>query len=412
MKASEATDQYFSIAADQLALPDWLRKMLLTPKREVTVQVICEMDSGTIETFIGYRVQHDNARGPMKGGLRYHPDVDLDEVRALASLMTWKTAVVNLPYGGAKGGICVDPRQLSRRELERLTRAFVDGIHDIIGPDTDIPAPDMGTTYEVMSWIRNQWEKYHGFNPAVITGKPVEEYGAKGREEATGRGVGIQAVKLIARLGRKPENCRTAIQGFGNVGSHAAKFLYESKFPIVAISDLTGCYYQPKGLDIADVLRHTLRNNGSLAGYASAEIIPADDLLTLDVDLLIPAALGSVIHEGNVDKIKAKIIIEAANSPTLPSADAILYAKDVCVLPDILANSGGVTVSYFEWVQNRQHYRWSLDRVRQELDRTMSEAFESVWQSSIQHKVSLRTAAFMLAIQRVQRATELAGYRS
>ena len=412
MKASEATEHYFSKAADQLALPPWLRKLLSTPKREVTVQVTCEMDDGRIETFIGYRVQHDNARGPMKGGLRYHPDVDLDEVRSLASLMTWKTAVVNLPYGGAKGGVCVDPKSLSRKELERLTRSFVDGIHDVIGPDTDIPAPDMGTTHEVMSWIRNQWEKYHGFNPAVITGKPVEEYGAKGREEATGRGVGILASKLIRRLGRKPENVRTAVQGFGNVGSHAVKFLHESAFPVVAVSDVSGCYYNPKGLDVPDLLRHTLRNSGSLKGYENAELLAGDELLTLDVDMLIPAALGSVIHDGNVDKIKASIVLEGANGPTLPSADDRLLEKGVCVLPDILANAGGVTVSYFEWVQNRQHYSWSLDRVRQELDRTLSEAFESVWQLSVQNKVSLRTAAFMLAIQRVQRATELAGFRS
>ncbi len=412
MKASEATDFYFAQAADQLNLPEWLRKLLSTPKREVTVQVACEMDDGRIETFLGYRVQHDNSRGPMKGGLRYHPDVDLDEVRSLASLMTWKTAVVNLPYGGAKGGVCVNPRDLSRKELERLTRAFVDGIHDVIGPDTDIPAPDMGTSHEVMSWIRNQWEKYHGFNPAVITGKPVEEYGARGREEATGRGLGTLAVKLVRRLGRKPQNCRTAIQGFGNVGSHTAKFLNESEFPVVAVSDVSGCYYNPKGLDIADVFRHTLRTGGTLKGYASAEVLPADDLLTLDLDILIPAALGGVIHDGNVDKIKASVIIEGANGPTLPSADARLFERGACVLPDILANAGGVTVSYFEWVQNRQHYSWSLDRVRQELDRTLSEAFENVWQQSVQNKVSLRTAAFMLAIQRVQRATELAGFRS
>ncbi len=412
MKASEATDFYFAQAADQLNLPEWLRKLLSTPKREVTVQVACEMDDGRIETFLGYRVQHDNSRGPMKGGLRYHPDVDLDEVRSLASLMTWKTAVVNLPYGGAKGGVCVNPRDLSRKELERLTRAFVDGIHDVIGPDTDIPAPDMGTSHEVMSWIRNQWEKYHGFNPAVITGKPVEEYGARGREEATGRGLGTLAVKLVRRLGRKPQNCRTAIQGFGNVGSHTAKFLNESEFPVVAVSDVSGCYYNPKGLDIADVFRHTLRTGGTLKGYASAEVLSADELLTLDLDILIPAALGGVIHDGNVDKIKASVIIEGANGPTLPSADARLFERGVCVLPDILANAGGVTVSYFEWVQNRQHYSWSLDRVRQELDRTLSEAFENVWQQSVQNKVSLRTAAFMLAIQRVQRATELAGFRS
>ncbi len=411
MKANEATSYFFTKAADQLNLPDWLRKLLLTPKREVTVQIACEMDDGRIETYLGYRVQHDAARGPMKGGLRYHPDVDLDEVRSLASLMTWKTAVVNIPYGGAKGGVAVDPKTLSRKELERLTRAFVDGIHDIIGPDTDIPAPDMGTTYEVMAWIRNQWEKYHGFNPAVITGKPVEEYGAKGREEATGRGVGILAVKSMKRLGMKAESCRVAIQGFGNVGSHAAKFLCEAQFPIIAVSDISGCYYNPKGLDIPNVLRHMLEKK-SLAGYKEAEVLPADDLLTLDTDLLIPAALGGVIHEGNVHKIKAKFIIEGANGPTLPNADQILAENGITVLPDILANAGGVTVSYFEWVQNRQHYSWSLDRVRQELDRTLSDAFEQVWQEAIARDTDLRTAAFALAINRVRRATELAGYTS
>ncbi len=411
MKANEATSLFFTNAADQLNLPDWLRKLLITPKREVTVQIACEMDDGRIDTYLGYRVQHDAARGPMKGGLRYHPDVDLDEVRSLASLMTWKTAVVNIPYGGAKGGVAVDPKTLSRKELERLTRAFVDGIHDIIGPDTDIPAPDMGTTHEVMAWIRNQWEKYHGFNPAVITGKPVEEYGAKGREEATGRGVGILAVKSLRRMGLKPETCRTAIQGFGNVGSHAAKFLCEAQFPIIAVSDVSGCYYNPKGLDIPNVLRHMLEHK-SLAGYKEAEVLPADDLLTLDTDLLIPAALGGVIHEANVHKIKAKLIIEGANGPTLPAADKILAENGITVLPDILANAGGVTVSYFEWVQNRQHYSWSLDRVRQELDRTLSDAFEHVWQEAITRDIDLRTAAFVLAINRVRRATELAGYTS
>jgi glutamate dehydrogenase (NAD(P)+) len=409
MQATEATDVYFETAADKLELPQWLRRLLKTPKREVTVQIVCEMDDGRIETYIGYRVQHDNARGPMKGGLRYHPQVDLDEVRSLASLMTWKTAVVNIPYGGAKGGIEVDPKQLSRRELERLTRGFVDEIHDIIGPDTDIPAPDMGTSHEVMAWIRNQWEKYHGFNPAVITGKPVEEYGAKGREEATGRGVGILAVKMMRRFGIKPENCRTAIQGFGNVGSHAAKFLSESSFPIVAVSDVSGCYYNPKGLNIAEVLHYTLANKGSLSGFKGAEVLPADELLGLDVDLLIPAALGGVITKENVGKIKAKSIIEGANGPIYPDADQILADRGITILPDILANAGGVTVSYFEWVQNRQHYSWSLDRVRQELDRTLSDAFEQVWQESSKSNVSLRTAAFMIAISRVKRATELAG---
>jgi glutamate dehydrogenase (NAD(P)+) len=411
LKANEATEFYFSKAADQLCLPDWLRKLLLMPKREVSVQVACEMDDGRIETFVGYRVQHDNSRGPMKGGLRYHLDVDLDEVRSLASLMTWKTAVVNIPFGGAKGGVAVDPRTLSKKELERLTRSFVDGIHDIVGPDTDIPAPDMGTSHEVMAWFRNQWEKYHGFNPAVITGKPVEEYGARGREEATGRGVGIMAIKAINRLGLKAGNCRTSIQGFGNVGSHAAKFLSDAQFPVVAVSDISGCYYNPAGLDIPNLLRHSIKHK-TLAGYTEADVLPADELLTLDVDLLIPAALGGVIHEGNAGEIGAKLIIEAANGPILPEADTLLLDQGVTVLPDILANAGGVTVSYFEWVQNRQHYRWSLDRVRQELDRSLSDAFEQVWQESATRKIDLRTAAYALAIQRVHRATELSGFTS
>jgi glutamate dehydrogenase (NAD(P)+) len=410
MRASESTNLYFNQAADQLELPDWTRKLLITPKREVTVQVAFERDDGKIETVLGYRVQHDNARGPMKGGLRYHPAVDLDEVRALASLMTWKTAVVDLPYGGAKGGIGIDPRTLSKRELERITRAFVDQIHEIVGPDSDIPAPDMGTNHEVMAWFRNQWEKYHGFNPAVITGKPVEEYGSRGREEATGRGVGTLAVKMLKRLNRKPEQTRTAIQGFGNVGSHAAKYLYESAFPIVAVSDVTGAYVNPKGLNIPEMLSYVLKNKGLLDGYQGAERIDPDQLLALDVELLIPAALGDVITAKNVDQIKANLIIEGANGPIDPEADAKLNERNVLVLPDILANAGGVTVSYFEWAQNRQHYKWTLDRVRQELDRTLSEAFESVWQESLSRKVSLRTSAFMLAIQRVKRASELAGW--
>ena len=410
MRPSEATNYYFNQAADQLELPDWMRKLLVMPKREMTVQVAYERDDGRIDTVLGYRVQHDNARGPMKGGLRYHPAVDLDEVRSLAALMTWKTAVVDLPYGGAKGGIGIDPRTLSKRELERITRAFVDQIHEIVGPDSDIPAPDMGTNHEVMAWFRNQWEKYHGFNPAVITGKPVEEYGSRGREEATGRGVGTLAVKMLKRLNRKPEQTTVAIQGFGNVGSHAAKYLTEAAFPIVAVSDVSGAYFNPKGLNIPEVLSYTLKNKGSLEGYQGAQRLDADALLELDVQLLIPAALGDVINHNNVDRIRAGLIIEGANGPIDPEADTKLKERGVIILPDILANAGGVTVSYFEWAQNRQHYRWTLDRVRQELDRTLSEAFESVWQESVSRNVSLRTAAFILAIQRVKRASELAGW--
>lgn len=411
MKAFESMQRFFDAAAEHMELDPTLREALLMPMREVQVQVSIEKDDGSLANFVGFRVQHDNARGPMKGGLRYHPDVDLDEVRALASLMTWKTAVVNVPYGGAKGGIGVDPRSLSAREVERLTRAFVDQIHDIVGPDTDIPAPDMGTDHQVMAWFRNQWEKYHGFNPAVITGKPVEEYGAKGREEATGRGVGSLTVKVAKRLGLSPGDTNVAIQGFGNVGSHAVKFLSEAQFPIIAVSDITGTYYRKEGLNVPELLRYKIHHpHGLLDGFDDCEVLPTDSLLTLgDTDILIPAALGGVINESNVDEISAKAIIEAANEPITPDADDRLNERGVTVLPDILANAGGVTVSYFEWVQNRQHYRWSLDRVRQELDHTLNEAFELVWQKSQEKQISLRTAAYMIGIARVQRATQLAG---
>ena len=408
LKAFEAVQLFFDRAADQIELKDSTRKLLKMPKREVTVEVPVEMDDGRIETLVGYRVQHNNARGPMKGGLRYHWDVDLDEVRALASLMTWKTAVVNIPYGGAKGGVCVDPRKLSRKEMERISRKFVDQIHEIIGPDKDIPAPDMGTNGETMAWMRNQWEKYHGFNPACITGKPVEDYGAKGREEATGRGCGILAFKMLKRLGRRPKDVTVAIQGFGNVGSHAAKYMYESEFKIIAISDITGAYYNKEGLDIPQALRHTL-THGSLEGFQGAEVISNEDLLELDVEMLVPSAIGGVITMENVDKIKAKYIVEGANGPIHAHADEVLFDRGIVVLPDILANAGGVTVSYFEWVQNRQYYSWDLNRVRQQLDAILSSAFEEVWAEANQKNVSLRIAAFMLAIQRVKRATELSG---
>ena len=349
-----------------------MRTLLLTAKREVQVQIAVERDNGDLDTLIGYRVQHDNARGPMKGGLRFHHEVDLDEVRSLASLMTWKTAVVNIPYGGAKGGIAVDARSLSQRELERITRKFIDEIHDVIGPDTDIPAPDMGTNAEVMAWIMNQYNKYHGFNPGVVTGKPVEHYGIPGREEATGRGVGILAIKTIGRLGHKPEKTRVAIQGFGNVGSHAAKFLHDADCKVVAISDISGAYYREGGLNINDAIRYSNQHKYSLEGYTEADKISNEELLELDVELLMPAALGGVIHEENAPRVKAPLIIEAANAPIRPDADEMLTEGGVTIVPDILANAGGVTVSYFEWAQNRQFYSWNLDRVRQELERVMS----------------------------------------
>jgi glutamate dehydrogenase (NAD(P)+) len=410
MKTLDSTRQYFDQAADHLDLAPSMRDLLITPRREVAVQIPVELDNGELAVFQGYRVQHDNSRGPMKGGLRYHHEVDLDEVRSLAALMTWKTAVVNLPYGGAKGGITIDPRKYSRRELERITRKFVDEIHDMFGPDSDIPAPDMGTSAETMAWIANQYEKYHGFAPACVTGKPVELYGLHGREEATGRGVGIVVTKLLSRLGRKPENTRVAIQGFGNVGTHAAQFLADVQCKIVAIGDASGDYYNPKGLNVGEMLRYAQENKNSLAGYKNAEKLGKPGaILEIDCDLLIPAALGGVLTAENAPRVKAPVIVEAANSPTTPEADHIFNENKVTVMPDIMANAGGVTASYFEWVQNRQYYRWPLNRVRQELDRAMGEAFEAVWQLAAERKVSHRTAAFILGIGRVARATELGG---
>jgi glutamate dehydrogenase (NAD(P)+) len=409
MRAFDALQLYFNRAADQMDLTENMRRLLVTPKREVQVQIAVEMDDGELATFIGYRVQHNNSRGPMKGGLRYHPQVDLDEVRALAALMTWKTAVVNIPYGGAKGGIAIDPSRLSLREVERITRKFIDEIHDIIGPDSDIPAPDMGTGAEVMAWIMNQYAKYHGFSPACVTGKPVEMFGLPGREEATGRGVGILVIKLLGRLGRKPDLTRVAIQGFGNVGSHTAKFLSEATCRIVAVSDISGGYYRPEGLDLPGMFRYTREHRGTLEGYTEAERISNAALLELDIELLIPAALGGVVTADNAPRIKAPIIVEGANAPTEPDADEILAKRGTIVLPDILANAGGVTASYFEWAQNRQHYQWGINRVRQELDAVLSEGFQRVWELSVERKVSLRTAAFMLGIGRVGRATVLGG---
>ena len=409
MRAHDASRIYFDRAADELDLSDSMRQLLLTAKREVQVQIPIERDSGEIATFIGYRVQHNDARGPLKGGLRYHPQVDLDEVRSLAALMTWKTAVVNIPYGGAKGGVALDPAQFSTRELERVTRRFVDAIHDLFGPDVDIPAPDMGTTADMMAWIMNQYGKYHGFSPACVTGKPVEYHGIPGREEATGRGVGGLTLKLLSRLGRKIPGTRIAIQGFGNVGTHTAKFLTDAECRIVAVSDAGGGFHRGSGLDVLELLRHARAHGGRLTGFTGGDTLSNAELLAIDCDVLIPAALGSVLTQENAAGVKAPLIVEAANAPVTPEADAIFDAKGVIVAPDILVNAGGVTASWFEWVQNRQHYQWGLNRVRQELDRILGEAFEQVWQLAQSRNVSLRTAAYMVGVGRVARATVLGG---
>ncbi|MBA3314502.1 MAG: glutamate dehydrogenase [Planctomycetota bacterium] len=408
MSSYESTVRYFDQAAGMMGLSANMRKLLLTPLRELKVQIAVERDNGEIATYIGYRVQHDNARGPMKGGLRYHPEVNADEVLALASLMTWKTAVVNIPYGGAKGGIAVNTKDLSQGELERLTRKFVDQIHDVIGPDTDIPAPDMATNAQVMAWIMNQYGKYHGFNPAVVTGKPVELHGSEGREEATGRGVVTVTCALLEKLKRKVNHTTVALQGFGNVGSFAATFLHERGAKVLGVTDASGGVWNPEGLDIPALLQFT-KERGSIKGFSGGDALSNEELLASDVDVLIPAALGNVLDAHNAENVRAKFIVEAANNPTQPEADDVFHRRGITVVPDILANAGGVTVSYFEWVQNRQHFKWELARVRTELDRIMTESFDRVWEIAESRKVPLRVAAYLLGIGRVGRATVLGG---
>jgi glutamate dehydrogenase (NAD(P)+) len=406
--AFEAAEQYFEEAASVMDLSRSMRELLLIPEREIKVQVPIKRDNGQIATFIGYRMQHNSARGPMKGGLRYHHEVSADEVLALASLMTWKTAVVDIPYGGAKGGISVNPKDLSIDELERLTRRFVDEIHDLFGPDKDIPAPDMGTSAQTMAWIMNQYEKFHGFSPGCVTGKPVELYGAEGREEATGRGVGTLTLAFLRKFGRTIESSSVAIQGFGNVGTFTASYLHKAGGKVVAISDVSGGVLNRAGLDIPAALEW-VKEHKSLAGFPGGEPISNEQLLTLDIDVLIPAALGGVLTEEYATEVRAKFIVEAANGPTTPEADAIFRQREIPVLPDILANAGGVTVSYFEWVQNQQYFRWDLSRIREELERTLTRSFDRVWSTAEEKKVPLRTAAYLVGIGRVSRATTLGG---
>ena len=409
MSGFEDVNYYFRKAARIMDLSAHVERMLVTPFREVKVDVSITLDNGELGTFIGYRVQHDNSRGPMKGGLRYHPTVDMDEAQGLASLMTWKTAVVNLPYGGAKGGIAVDPARLTPREQERLTRRFVQQIHDIIGPHRDIPAPDVNTNAQVMAWIMDEYSRIHGFSPAVVTGKPVELFGSRGREEATGRGVVMALEEHLtdAELG-EVRGKTFAVQGFGNVGSWACRFLHDRGGRIVAVGDAGGGVRNAEGLDIGALLAHA-RATRTVNGFAGGEPISNEALLRLDVDVLVPAALGGVITEANAADVRARIVLEAANAPTTPRADEMLQARGVTVLPDIWVNAGGVTVSYFEWVQNIQQFTWDEDRITAELGRHMREAYATLARVVRERKVSFRTAAFIVAIGRVGRATALRG---
>ncbi|HEX5101499.1 MAG TPA: Glu/Leu/Phe/Val dehydrogenase dimerization domain-containing protein [Polyangiaceae bacterium] len=408
MNAFQTTNQYLERAFDLLALPERLRTALLTPSRELRVELIIELDDGQLGHYIGYRVQHDDSRGPFKGGLRYHPDVDLDEVRALASLMTWKTAVVDVPFGGAKGGIQVDPKQLSVRELERLTRRFVEQISPVIGPDTDIPAPDMNTNAQVMGWFFDEFSRRRGFSPAVVTGKPLALHGSLGRDAATGRGCLFAIREVLAAAGKKLEGTSFAIQGFGNVGSWLARLLHERGARIVVVSDLKGGVFKGDGLDIPALFAHA-KTTGSVIEFPGAEAISNHDLLTVECDVLVPAALGHVLHEGNARDVRAKYVLEAANGPTTAEADQIFSERGIVCIPDIWANAGGVTVSYFEWTQNTQKLKWSEEHVNAMLERHMVDAFRALATTMDELKCSMRTAAFALGVRRVKEATLLRG---
>ena len=408
MSPFECVNFQFDKAARVLDLPDYLQVALKTPLREVRVEIPLVVEDGRIRTFHGFRVQHNNARGPMKGGLRYHPDVDLDEARALASLMTWKTAVVDIPYGGAKGGIDLDPRLLGADQVERVTRTFIERIHQLIGPNEDIPAPDVNTNPQVMAWIVDEYSKFRGFSPAVVTGKPLEVGGSPGRDSATGRGVAIVTGRAAADMGLDLGGASVAIQGFGNVGRWTAQCLNEMGAKVVAVSDSRGGIFLGDGLDVAKLLE-IVGAGGRVGDYDGAERIDNDVLLTADVDILVPAALGDVLHGGNAADVRARLVVEGANAPTTPVADEILEERGVKVVPDILANAGGVTVSYFEWVQNLQQFRWTAERVDTELRRIMGEAYDAVSITATEHGISLRTAAFVVAIRRVAAAVKLRG---
>jgi glutamate dehydrogenase (NAD(P)+) len=405
---TEATIQNFSEAAKLTGLGSQLQRRLATPKREVKVECTIQMDDGSTGTFVGFRVQHDDARGPMKGGIRYHHEVDPDEVNALASLMTWKTAVVNLPYGGAKGGVNCDPRKMSQNEQQRLTRSFVQGIHDVIGPDKDIPAPDMGTNARTMAWIADEYSKFKGWQPGVVTGKPVELGGSYGREAATGRGLVFALENYFGDVSRSVEGTKFVIQGYGNVGAWVARLVSQKGGIVIAVSDVTGALRNPRGLDVKLLDAH-VKASGGVKGFSGGEEFPADQLLYQPCDVLVPAALGNVVRKDNAENVRASVILEGANHPLDPEADAILAKKGTVVLPDIYANAGGVTVSYFEWVQNIQVFRWDEERVNQELHSVMKKAWRELADTARRLDCSFRRAAFALAIGRVAYATDLRG---
>ena len=409
MTAFESVNYFFDEAAEAVEMDDQTRSVLSGTYREIRVQIPLRRDDGSVDTVYGYRVQHNGARGPYKGGVRYHPSANLDEVRALASLMTWKTAIVDVPFGGAKGGIQVDPTQLSAAENERMTRRFMSQVSYIVGVNRDIMAPDMNTNAQTMAWMMDAYGQRQGHTPAVVTGKPVALGGSLGRDAATGRGCIIVLNEAVRDADKKPEDLTVAIQGFGNVGSWCARLAAEEGYRVVAVSDVKGAIVNEKGLDIEALLGHS-RETGSVVDFPDSEPMDGDALLELDVDVLIPAALGEVITKSNADKIQASIIVEAANHPVTPVADAALCERGVTIIPDILANAGGVTVSYFEWTQNIQQFSWSEEEVNTELRKKMTAAYQQVRDQAQTQKSNLRRAGFALAVERVAEAAHLRGY--
>ena len=399
----EESHYYFNKGADVLGLSDKVRRIALTPYRVVKVEIVTEDDQGQLMHHLGYRVQHNPARGPMKGGLRYHPSVDEDHATALANLMTWKNAVVDIPYGGAKGGIDCDPAKMSERELHEVTRQFVERIKEIIGPTLDIPAPDVNTNAKVMGWIMDEYSKFHGFSPGVVTGKPLHLFGSEGREEATGRGVMYALEEALKGRGKALADVTVAIQGFGNVGSHAARLIVERGAKVLAVADHMGGVSNANGLDIPALVAWAGEHR-TVKGFPGGDAFDGPEVLTWKADVLIPAALEDAITKENAGEIQADIIVEAANGPTTPEADEILQKRGVLVIPDILANAGGVTVSYFEWAQNIQQFRWELERINDELSKIMRKAYAAVSAIAKEKNVNLRTAAFVLAIRRVAQA--------
>jgi glutamate dehydrogenase (NAD(P)+) len=408
MTPFEAATFFFHQSADRLGLRDDMREVLSTTYRELAVQVPLRMDDGKMVVLRGYRIQHNGARGPYKGGVRYHESADLDEVRALAALMTWKNALIDVPFGGAKGGVQCEPGLLSKGELERLTRRFTDMISYIIGVTRDIPAPDLGTNAQVMAWMMDAYGKKHGYSPGIVTGKPVELGGSPGREEATGRGVVICAREVAKRKDVDFHGARLVVQGFGNVGHWTAKLGAEMGAVIVGVSDVGGGVHNGRGLDLTTLDRH-LQESVSVADFAGGESVTNEELLELECDILIPAAIQGVINTTNAEDVKAPIVVEAANGPTTPAADEILDDRGVTIAPDILANAGGVTVSYFEWVQNIQHFTWDADQVNLQLEKKMTRSTDEVFASAAAGR-SLRQAAFDISVKRVAHAAELRGY--